>query len=410
LGLKVTGITVLFLVVGAASGLAVATLLNQPQIARLQAELYTIRNATATMMLDKAASEEKYRQMKDAYDQLDSNYTRLSDDHSVLQASLEQLSSNYTEAKSHLSDLTTQLLKLEADYRALNESFSAIHVPYDKIVSKYAKLISEYKRLNSSYAQLQAVIDQNGQMSESMLQYYTSLSGNVSTLYEMLYSYTDIQSSFPRVLNNDAVTRIADTVKDVTGSSNDSWPAYQKIYNHIVASIKYVDDIDMPLISDYWYTDQSGYSYITSFSLDTVRNYIQTPALTVEIGQGDCEDHAVLAYGMIQYYRNYILGAFYSLYIAEITFSDGTGHMAVIMPVSGGKICVIDPAGKYLTTTSGTIDSKAALVELQGYSSYWAASVGTIMHMKLYNVDISDGSYEIAAEGTINQVAAYLQG
>jgi archaellum component FlaC len=404
------GIVALFLVIGAASGIAVATLLSQSQISRLRAELSVIQNETAKMRSDKAASEDNYQRMKDAYDQLDSNYTQLSDDHDVIQASLEQLSSNYTEAKSRLSDLTAQLLKLDADYKALNDSYSAIDVPYDEIVSKYAKLVSEYQRLNSSYAQLRAVIDQNGQMSESMLQYYTSLSGNVSSLYELLYSYSDVQSSFQRVLNNDAITRIADTVKGVTGSSKDSWSSYQKIYDHIVSDIRYVDDIDMPYISDYWYTDQAGYDYITSFSLDTIRNYVQTPALTVEIGQGDCEDQAVLAYAMIQYYRNHVLGAFYRLYLAEISFSDGSDHMAVIMPVSGGKICVIDPAGNYLTTTSGTIDSKAALAELQEYSDYWSDDVGTITYMKLYSVDVSDGSYEIAAEGTMNQVAAYLQG
>jgi hypothetical protein len=110
---------------------------------------------------------------------------------------------------------------------------------------------------------------------------------------------------------------------------------------------------------------------------------------------------------MIQYYRKYIMGTEYSLYIAHIEFSDGIGHAAVFLPVKGGEICIIDPAGKYLTSSNGKIASKPASTELQEYSNYWSEH-GTIKYIKLYSISITDGSYKIVAEGNINKIVEFL--
>ncbi len=63
---------------------------------------------------------------------------------------------------------------------------------------------------------------------------------------------------------------------------------------------------------------------------------------------------------MIKYYKKYVYGTEYSLYLAHIEFSYDTAHLAVILPVQGGDVCIIDPAGNYLTSSWYTIDSKPA--------------------------------------------------
>jgi hypothetical protein len=347
--------------------------------------------------------------MSEKYGELNSSYGELSGKYSALLNANNLLLNNYSRLSRDYHDLYSKHSKLEVDYSLLNASYSAIQVSPEQLVSKYLRLSSDFKNLNESFVQLKAVYDQGGQLSSSMLGHYTSLSGNVSTLRELLLSYSSIPQSFPRVLNYEAVKEISKTVLDATDSSKDSWSAYQKIYDYITTNVKNVKDIDMPYISGYWYVVSGGYPYITSFSLDEIRDYVQAPGLTVEIEQGDCEDQAVLAYAMIQYYRNDVLGSFSSLYLAEVKFADGSGHVAVIMPVADGEICIIDPTGKYLTSAGGQIASKKALEELKDYSNYWSQEVGQIASMKLFYVDITDGSHQMVAEGDAAQIAAFLK-
>ncbi|MGB9760790.1 MAG: transglutaminase-like domain-containing protein, partial [Thermoproteota archaeon] len=146
----------------------------------------------------------------------------------------------------------------------------------------------------------------------------------------------------------------------------------------------------------------------TSFETSTHRDYMQTPKLTLEIKQGNCEDQAILAYAMIKYYMKYIIGKEYLLYIAYIKFSDGKAHLAVFLPAQEGQVCIIDPAGYYLTKTEwGTITAKTAQYELQAYSNHWS-SQGSISHITLYDVSIKDGSYKVVADGNLNQIIAFL--
>jgi hypothetical protein len=235
---------------------------------------------------------------------------------------------------------------------------------------------------------------------------YKRLSQNVSDLYDLLNSYSMIPDAFSRTLNEVSVNEISSTVRSVTGNSSAFWSSYEKIYDYITSNIDYVKDIDMPYLS-YTHVNIAGFDYITELYIFTTRNYIQTPNLTLDIKQGDCDDQAVLAYAMIKYYMKYVLGTIYRLYIADIQFSDGERHLAVILPVQEGRVCIIDPAGKYLTSSTGTIASKPAQSELQTYSDNWS-SLGSIADMKLYDVSIQDGSYSIAVEGTIDQIATFL--
>jgi hypothetical protein len=103
----------------------------------------------------------------------------------------------------------------------------------------------------------------------------------------------------------------------------------------------------------------------------------------------------------------HVVGTEYFLYIAHIEFSDGQAHAAVFLPAQGGQVCIIDPAGSYLTKESGEIASKSAQQELQAYSNYWS-SHGSISRIKLYDVSVIDGSYKVVAEGDLSQIIAFL--
>ena len=238
-----------------------------------------------------------------------------------------------------------------------------------------------------------------------LVDYFGNLSEDVTEMDQALDSYTSLPESFTRVLNSEAILSTASAVSSATGSSKDMWTSEQKIFDYIKSNVKYAYDVEMPYISYYRYIDSSGIRYITEFTLNVSQNYVQTPGLTLDINQGDCDDQAVLAYAMLKYYMKNVLGTEYNLYLASMEFTTGPGHVAVIMPVQGGNLCIIDPAGSYLTLKGGSIASKAALQELQAYSNYWAPNAGSIRSMQLYRIDTTDGSHTLVAEGTIEEIA-----
>ncbi|MBS7614417.1 hypothetical protein KEJ18_01585 [Candidatus Bathyarchaeota archaeon] len=316
-----------------------------------------------------------------------------------LQSQITALTLENVELENSVADLTEEKTSLQNQVDALKDEkfdlqsqLTLLDAAYNDYRSTHSHMDDEYDELSQDYLDISS--------------YYMSLSENVTELYDLLYSYSCIPDAFTRTLNDAEVCKTGSTVLSVTGHSTDLWSSEEKIYDYIVSNIDYVQDVDMPYPSTYWYINFDGFDYITEFTITEYRNYVQTPSLTLEIKQGDCDDQAVLTYAMIKYYMKYVHGTEYSLYLARIEFSDGEAHLAVILPVQGGEVCVIDPAGNYLTSSWYTIDSKPAQSELQTYSNYWWPA--HITYIELYSVSVSDDSYSVAAEGTLSQVADFL--
>ena len=292
-------------------------------------------------------------------------------------------------------------------YNILQSNYSALKSNYNELSNSYSSLKSDYNKLSQDYQSLQLQYSSLQSNYYTLSSYYKGLSQNVLSLNDLLLSYAFLPQAFSRTLNEEAVNEVSSTVYSVTGGSTSSWEGYQEIFNYIVSNVKYVNDIDMPYISSYSHVNIDRFDYVISFETSTVRNYVQTPKLTLEIKQGDCEDQAILAYAMMKYYLKHIIGNEYVLYIALIDFSDGQAHVAVFLPVQGGQVCIIDPAGSYLTETVwGTITSKPAQQELQAYNIW--LSHGSISRITLYDVSVIDGSYKVVAEGDLNQIIAFL--
>jgi len=63
------------------------------------------------------------------------------------------------------------------------------------------------------------------------------------------------------------------------------------------------------------------------------------------------------------------------LYVEFVKGNETVGRLAVALPVAGGKITILDPAGKYYTSTFfGSITVRDVVTELQNYFSYWISS------------------------------------
>jgi hypothetical protein len=103
------------------------------------------------------------------------------------------------------------------------------------------------------------------------------------------------------------------------------------MYDWVVANIAYRADGYYPILPDDPRNDLTLWD-----------DMWQTPAQTLELGKGDCEDMSILLVSMIRCYND-------DQYYTEVIVI--TGHAAVYLPFEDNQICILDPAGHYYTNT-----------------------------------------------------------
>jgi len=258
---------------------------------------------------------------------------------------INELSLQYENLSEEYNNLNIAYENLSEEYEDLNINYETLEDQRDDVQDQYSTLSSQFNALQIDYASTKTK--------------YKGLSNDVQDFEDLLQSYCYFEESFSRVLSSNEVNKVSSIVFSITRSS-DIWYSYEKIYDYIVDNVEYVNDILLPYIYTYQHTSIDGDDVITSFTTNTRGEYIQTPQLTLDIEQGDCDDQAILAYAMIGYYDKYIHGTEYNLYIASIDFSEGEGHATVFLPVENGKLCIVDPAGNYLTKSYSSIIAKDA--------------------------------------------------
>jgi len=322
-----------------------------------------------------------------------------------LQNQIITLTTEKNNLQSQVNSLQNQMTSLSDEKTNLQSQLNSLNTTYQNYMASHSHSNTEYNTLQTRYDNYVAVHHYTNSEYNALKSYYRGLSNKVTELNKLLYSYCQVPDAFSRTLNDAEVRKISSAVSSATGSSTDFWFSVQRIYDYIISNVMYTEDIDMPYPSTCSHKNIDGFNYITTFTMTTYRNYVQTPSLTLEIEQGDCDDQAVLAYVMIEYYMKYIYLTEYILYITHIEFSEGLAHLAVIIPVQEGQLCIVDPAGEYLTSRWGYIASMQALSELQAYSDYWSYWYGSVTYMELYSVSTKDGSYTLVAKGTIDQIA-----
>jgi hypothetical protein len=110
---------------------------------------------------------------------------------------------------------------------------------------------------------------------------------------------------------------------------NEYWADVKAMYDWVVANIAYRTDGYYPILPDDPRNDLTLWD-----------DMWQTPAQTLTLGEGDCEDMSILLCSMILNYND-------NQYWVECVVI--TGHTAVYLPVVGDEICILDPAGQYYT-------------------------------------------------------------
>jgi hypothetical protein len=300
------------------------------------------------------------------------------------------------------------LMGYQSQISALEEELDQLQAEYDTLQGGYNQKAAEYNNLNSMYSSVQSQRDALQADLNAKEGYLKEVSTDLSGLYDLLNSYSNLEDSLLRILNSGELDKIGDAVTQITDTSEDIWGNYRIIWEYVDDNVVYAYDTEFPYISSYSYITLDGVECFTEFTVGTRLNYHQTPEFTLTNKQGDCDDQAILLYGMMRYYLRNVYGTVYNSYLALISFTDETAHLAIFMPVQGGEICILDPAGNYATERYGSLTSKAPSTELQSFADHWSAE-HVIETIKLYWVDDRDGSFSSEFEGSLEDAVKFFE-
>ena len=362
---KIIALVIIGVVIGGLGGYGLSTSVTSTQVQSLHAQITSLQISA--------------QNLNQEYEKLDEKYNSLLEDKNSLTTSYNQLSNQYF---------------------SLSKERDSIRTNYNLLKQEHNTLTYDYNQLEYDYNQLEYDYDQTNS-------YWRELSRDVLELYDELQSYVDLDDAIPRVINYKEISKISDKIDSITGRDADSWDGYYKIHKYVRDEVEYAYDAEIPVINHYKYMGTSSSPIVRSFDCEICRNMIQTLEYTVEYEQGDCDDQAILEYSMIQYYEKYILDVEYSLFLAHVEFNDENSHLAVFMPVTEGRICILDPAGHYQTGSSNYITGKDADRELLDYRDHWDKYDG-IEKVKLYSIDIDTGRFDVVFEGSLFETIEYF--
>jgi len=177
---------------------------------------------------------------------------------------------------------------------------------------------------------------------------------------------------------------IRDIVYAITGGwsnpsdFNEFWKDVKAMYNWVVENVEYRYDGLYPILP----YDPSGKLYFW-------KDMWQFPNETLELRKGDCEDMAVLLCSMIRCYNG--MKYWVECIIIE---SSKSAHVAVQIPVSGGKLVILDPAGKYYShDLFGNIAFNDVATEINNWLNYWRKEMGSDVHVSRVFSDYMDKTF-----------------
>lgn len=211
---------------------------------------------------------------------------------------------------------------------------------------EYGKLKGQYSELESSYSSLDQGIQSVETWYES-LKYEIDLRQGMGDKCQLFITPDD-----PSVKN---------LVEDVTGGwhNTSNWEEYwsdvKGMYDWIVSNICYSYDSPTPCMPEIL----GGLTWRDEF--------YRFPNETIDGRCGDCEDQASLLASMILDYGN----REYTVWVIRFD-SDTSAHLAVALPVEGGKLSILDTTGGFYTRSwDGRLTSEKIYNAVDEWIRYW---------------------------------------
>jgi len=297
----------------------------------------------------------------------------------------EDLKSKYMELKSNYGSLVENYTKLQLGYKELIEDYSRLQDSYMTLNASYAGLADRYNELRDYFRQVEAYQKKLNETYHTLLESYKTVKGEYSKLegelqkvneaylryqeaYRKLAFQVNLRVVHPNGNESLFITpddpEVRSKVLEITGgwSRKGDWSEFwidvKKLYDWVVDNIVYRNDTLYPKLPD----EPSG-------KVESIPEVWQFPNQTLMLGSGDCEDMAILLASMVYAYVDK------EYWVEVIVITD---HVAVYIPVKEGKICILDPGGRYYTGVGrpwGGLTARDIRGEVYRWLSYWSGRV-----------------------------------
>ena len=334
----------------------------------------------------------------------------------VLVASLVGAIANYTlvinEKDDTIASLNSQITEKDATISSLNSQIAAKNSQISSLNSQISRLQVWLDGNKTLLSQTQAWLQGNVTYYESQITYLQneitalqnevdSLNAQLTALEEEYEAYMSAYQSLrekvnqrwyqinvePFITPNDQAVRNA--VYSVTGGWNtpsdwnEYWQDIKAMYDWVVDNVEYRSDGLYPMLP-----------YTPSGDLDFRMDMWQFPNETLSLRKGDCEDMAILLCSMIRCYCD-------MKYQAEciLIVSSTSAHVGVQLPVSGYKLVILDPAGRYYSHDAwGNIAFNDITTEINNWLDNWKPTMGSDVYVRRVFSDYLDEKFTSTSE------------
>jgi hypothetical protein len=297
----------------------------------------------------------------------------------------------FNSANSQNSKLTNDLTNLQEQYAELQTKYYALWGNYSNIESNYKRILlqspsmtltgtgaSDAQQYLARYAALQELYRE---LQAKYAQYQTD--------YASLQELTDarlMRNSLARFITpaDPAVMNITLEVTGELGKAPEAgfdWPDIKAIYDWVNNNIEYREDGLYPELP-------VNLADIATDGLKHTDQMAQFPNETLSLRMGDCEDTAALLVSMLRAYQSIQVE---SIWITGVN----AGHVAVVIPIEGDKIVILDPVRDYVShDTLGGIAANSISTEIYDWLNIWRPTLGNDVHVYRIFSDYMDKYFE----------------
>jgi hypothetical protein len=235
------------------------------------------------------------------------------------------------EFEHQMREMQAEYDGLEVDYIELQRDHSSTTYTLEKAQESNEDLQIEFEEYAAHFKQLQNVVNSRLSLDGNLSGFVTPQDlGVVEKMLEATGGYSD------------------------PGSFNEFWEDALGLYGWVTANIVYGSDSPYP----YLYSDPS-------YPVRWLEHSARYPNETLSDGTGDCEDQALLLLSMLTAHDD-----LYTKWCISLKW-EGGGHMAVALPVTGGRLAILDPANEYYSGTGLSFASQPVEEALESWISRW---------------------------------------
>jgi hypothetical protein len=297
----------------------------------------------------------------------------------------------FTTTYRETNDLKNQVVTQQDELNSVQSKLSSVQAELDSKNAEVAQVQTDITNtetdLNSVTQELTTTETELSQTKFDLTDITHQLDIATALNTQIADTYDTFRNEINQKTGNDADCQlyvtpddpdVAAQAEEIAGSfaenANERWGDFRRMYDWVVENIDYSTDTKIPMLPT---------SLETNEPIEWFGEYWKMPAETLEDAAGDCEDMANLLASMILSYNNQVN----AVWLVEIEGYD-SGHVAVILPVTGDNMAILDPAGNYFTGTANDyLQSEDISTEVYSWLDYWSDDIPGAEVTTIYSYD-----------------------